>query len=165
MLPDLRHAARGLRKAPALSVVAIASLALGIGANVTAYSVAREMILDDVSAVRPDRLARIDAGVTYARYRELLGGGAFQDLAFDTGFHDAIWQRRGRNEMVWVMDTSPNFFELLGIAPTAGRLYAQRDEGSPVAVVSYGFWRRRLGSDPAAIGRTLEVNGRAYTLL
>jgi predicted permease len=165
MLDDLRHAVRGLGKAPALTAVAAASLALGIGANVTAYSVAREMILDDVSASRPDRLARIDAGVTYARYRELRGGGAFQDLAFDTGFHDAIWQRRGGNEVAWVMDTSPNFFELLGISPVAGRLYAQRDEGSPVAVVSYGFWRRRLGSDPAAIGRPLQVNSRVYTLL
>jgi hypothetical protein len=71
MLADLRHAVRGLRKAPALSAVAIASLALGIGANVTAYSVAREMIFDDISAVQPDRLARIDGGVAYARYREL----------------------------------------------------------------------------------------------
>ena len=108
MLADLRHAVRGLRKAPALSAVAIASLALGIGANVTAYSVAREMIFDDISAVQPDRLARIDAGVTYARYRDLRAAGVFQDLAFDTGFHDAIWQRTGRNEVVWAMDTSPN---------------------------------------------------------
>jgi predicted permease len=165
MLADLRHAIRGLRKAPALSAVAIASLALGTGANVTTYSVAREMIFEDVSAVQPDRLARIDAGVTYAGYRELRAASVFQDLAFDTGFHDAIWQRTGRNEVIWVMDTSPNFFDLLGIHPAAGRLYGQHDEGSPVAVVSHGFWRKRLGSDPQVLGRTLQVNGRLYTLL
>ncbi len=165
MLSDLRHAVRGLRKAPALSAVAIASLALGIGANVTAYSVAREMIFDDVSAVRPGRLARLDAGLTYARYRELRGTGVFQDLAFNTGLHDAMWQRTGRNEVIWGMDTSPNFFELLGIRPAAGRLYTQSDEALPVVVVSHGFWRRRLASDPAAPGRTLQVNGRLYTLL
>ncbi len=162
---DLRLAVRGLRKAPALSAVAIASLALGIGGNVTAYSVAREMIFDDVSAVRPERLARIDSGVTYARYRELRAAGAFQDLACDTGFHDASWQREGRSEVVWVMDTSANFFDLLGIHPAAGRLYSDRDEGSPVAVVSFGFWRRRLGADPAAAGRLIQVNGRAYTVV
>ncbi|HXA51113.1 MAG TPA: ABC transporter permease [Candidatus Acidoferrum sp.] len=165
MLADLRQAVRGLRKAPALAAVAIASLALGIGANVTAYSIAREMIFQDISAVQPDRLARIDTGVTYARYRDLRAAGVFQDLAFDTGFHDAIWQRTNRNEVIWAMDTSPNFFDLLGIHPAAGRLYTQHDEGSPVAVVSHGFWRKRLASDPAALGRTLQVNGHPYTLI
>ena len=63
------------------------------------------------------------------------------------------------------MDTSPNFFDVLGIHPAAGRLYTQHDEGSPVAVVSHGFWRKRLASDPAALGRTLQVNGRTYTLV
>src|SRR5258708_12530634 len=82
MLADLRHAVRGLRKAPALSAVAIASLALGIGANVTAYSVAREMIFDDISAIQPDRLARIDAAVTYPPYRHLRPAPAFQHLPF-----------------------------------------------------------------------------------
>ena len=165
MLTDLRHAIRGLSKAPALAAVAIASLALGIGANVTAYSVAREMIFDDISAAQPYRLARIDGGVTYARYRELRAAGVFQDLAFDSGFHDAVWQRTGRNEVSWAMDTSPNFFDVLGIHPAAGRLYTQHDEGTLVAVVSHGFWRKRLASDPTALGRTLLVNGRPYTLV
>src|SRR6185369_3830827 len=110
MLADLRHAVRGLCKVPVLSAVAIASLALGIGANVTAYSVAREMILDDISAVQPDRLARIESGVTYAQYRDLRAAGVFQELAFETGFHQAIWQRSGRSAVIWAIDTSPNFF-------------------------------------------------------
>ena len=165
MLTDLRHAIRGLRKAPALSAVAIASLALGIGANVTVYSVAREMIFDDVSAVRPDRLARIDARLSYAQYRDLRQARVFQDTAFNAGLHDAIWQHANRNEVIWGMDTSPNFFDVLGVRPAAGRLYTQSDEGHPVAVVSHGFWRKRLGSDHAAIGRTLQVNGHLYTLL
>jgi len=165
MLADLRHAVRGLRKAPVLSAVAIASLALGIGANITAYSVAREMILDDISAVQPSRLVRIETGVPYARYRDLRSGGVFQDLAFDTGFHQAIWQRSGQSAIVWAMDTSPNFFDVLGIHPAAGRLYAQNDEGSPVAVVSHGFWRERLAADPTALGRALQVSGRTYTLV
>lgn len=146
-------------------MVAIVSLALGIGANVTAYSVAREMIFDDISAVQADRLARIDTGVSYTRYRELRASGVFQDLAFDTGFHSANWQRSGRNELLWAMDTSANFFDVLGVQPLAGHLYTQRDEGNPVAVVSFGFWRKRLGADPGALGQTLQVSGRAYTLV
>ena len=162
MLADLRYAVRGLRKAPVLSAVAIASLALGIGANVTAYSVAREMILDDISAVQPDRLARIEGGVSYARYRDMRSAGVFQDLAFETGFHQAIWQRSGQSAVIWAMDTSPNFFEVLGIHPAAGRLYTQNDEGSAVAVVSHAFWREHLASDPAALGRTLQEYGRLH---
>jgi putative ABC transport system permease protein len=165
MLADLRHAVRGLRKAPVLSVVAIASLALGIGANVTAYSVAREMLLSDISAARPDRLARIESNVTYAQYRDLRSAGVFQDLAFETGFHQAIWQRSGQGAVIWAMDTSPNFFDVLGIQPAAGRLYTQKDESSLVAVVSHGFWRDRLASDSAALGRPLRVSGRTYTLI
>ena len=63
------------------------------------------------------------------------------------------------------MDTSPNFFNMPGIHPAAGRLYMQNDEGSPVAVVSHGLWRERLASDSAALGRALQVSGRTYTLV
>jgi hypothetical protein len=66
LLTDLRHALRGLRKTPAFALIAISSVALGIGVNVTIYSVAREMILDDLSARRPDRLVRLDGVVTTA---------------------------------------------------------------------------------------------------
>src|SRR6266446_6053752 len=60
LLADFSHAVRGLRKSPALAAVAIASLALGIGTNVTVFSVVREMILDDLSARRPERLVRVE---------------------------------------------------------------------------------------------------------
>src|SRR5437588_12126638 len=99
---ELRHAVRGLRKSPALAVVAIASLALGIGANVTIYSIVREMILDDMSGRQPDRLALLDAvHVPYILYRDLRSAGIFQDLAFHRGLNDRIWQAGTRNEMVW----------------------------------------------------------------
>lgn len=164
MLADLRRAVRALRKSPALTTVAVFSLALGIGANVTVYSVVRQMILDDVSAAAPDRLARLDAVLSYPEYRDLRHAGVFQDLAFDAGLHDATWRQPDRREIVWTMPTSPNFFQVLGIRAAAGRLYGQADEGRPVAAVSYGFWRRRLGADPAALGRALEIGGSLYTV-
>jgi FtsX-like permease family len=83
---------RSLSKSPALAAVAIFSLALGIGANVTVYSVVREMILNDVSAWRPDRLAFVDgANASYSVYRDLRSAGAFEDLAFHRGIQDRIW--------------------------------------------------------------------------
>src|SRR5580658_5491482 len=153
VLTDIRHAARGLRKSPALAVVAIGSLALGIGANVTIYSVVREMILDDLSARQPGRLVRVSAQVSYGQYRDLRYTGAFQDLAFDSGLWNVNWDVRQHSEVLWEMMTSPNFFDVLGVRASAGRLYSQSDEGRQVAVVSYGFWRERLLSDPNVIGR------------
>jgi predicted permease len=165
VLRDIIHAARGLLKSPALAAIAIASISLGIGANVTIYSVVREMILDDISARQPDRLARVDGVVSYASYRELRHAGVFQDMAFDTGLADITWNNGTGNEVAWQISTSANFFDVLGVGAGLGRLYSQADEGRPAAVLSYGFWRERLHSDPNIIGHPLQFNDRLYTIL
>jgi len=163
---DFRHAVRGLRKSPALTAVAVVSLALGIGANVTVFSVVREMIVDDVSASRPDRLARVDGlDVSFTQYRQLRMAGAFEDLAYYRGLHDRIWHPESHNEIAWTFTTSANFFDVFGIHAYAGRLYSQTDEGRELAVTSYGFWRKRLHGDPNALGKPLDLNGRLYTLI
>lgn len=161
MLPlvtDLSRALRSLRSAPALVAVAVSSMALGIGVNVTIYSVVREMVLDDLSARQPDRLARVTAEIPYARYRELRQAGVFQDLAFNVWLNDINWNSGTHGETAWQMITSANFFDVLGVGASAGRLYSQADEGRPVAVVSYGFWRGRLGSDTHIAGRSLNLD-------
>ena len=165
LLTDLRHALRSLRQSPAFVFIAISSLALGIGVNVTIYSVAREMILDDLSARRPDRLVTLGAAVNTAQYRDLRDAGVFQELAFDTGLGNSDWHTGGRSEIAWQMTTSANFFDVLGVSSAIGRLYSQADEGLPAAVVSNGFWRRRLHADPSAIGHPIELGGRLYTIL
>jgi putative ABC transport system permease protein len=123
------------------------------------------MIFDDISARQPDRLARIDAVVSYAQFRDLQRAGAFQDLAFQSFLGNLNWDTKPRSEMAWDMSTSANFFDVLGNLAVRGRLYSQGDEGRPVAVVSYGFWRERLHSDPNIVGRSLQFNGRFYTIL
>ena len=99
LLTDVRQAVRGLRKSPILAAGAITSLAFGIGANVTVYSVVREMILDDLSSRQPDRLARVDADLSYALYRDLQHAKVFQDLAFYHSFRDWNWRIGTRNEL------------------------------------------------------------------
>lgn len=164
LLADLRHALRGLGRSPALTAIAVFSLALGIGANVTIYSIVREMVLDGLSARQPDRLARIAAEMPYTQYRELRQAAVFQDLAFNVWLADTNWHTGTHGEVAWRMITSANFFDVLGVGASAGRLYSQGDEGRPVAVVSYGFWRERLGADPHIVGRALELNGKLYTV-
>jgi predicted permease len=161
----MRYAIRSIRRSPVLAAIAIASLAFGIGANLTVYSMVREFVLDDISATRLDRLVRVDGGLTYAHYRDLRQTAAFEDLAFETGFHDTNWQTADHAEIAWVMNTSPNFFDVLGVHPHIGRFYSHADEGRPAAVVTHGFWTRRLHSDRNVIGRTLQLNGVVYTIL
>src|SRR6202521_5952756 len=132
LLTDLTRALRSLRRSPALVAVAVSSLASGIGVNVTIYSVVREMVLDDLSARQPDRLARIAAEIPYARYRELRHAGVFQDLAFNVWLHDINWNSGTHGEAAWQMITSANFFDVLGVGASAGRLYSQADESRPV---------------------------------
>jgi hypothetical protein len=86
-------------------------------------------------------------------------------MAFETGLGDLTWNTGTHSEVAWQMSTSANFFEVLGVGPALGRLYSQGDEGRQVAVVSYGFWRRRLHSDPNIIDHPLQFNGRLYTVL
>ena len=165
-MTEFSRAVRSLRRSPVLAVVAIASLALGIGTNVTVFSVVREMILDDLSAKRPDRLTRVEGtDVSYALYRELRTVGAFEDIAFHRGLGDRIWRAGVRNEIAWTLTTSVNFFDVLDVRASAGRLYSQADEGREFAVVSYGFWRRRLHGDPHLLGQPIQLNARLYTIV
>jgi hypothetical protein len=108
---------------PPSQLLRFASLASGIGANVTVFSVVREMILDDMSARRPDRLARVEGvDVSYNLYRELRMAGFFEDLTFHRGLGDRIWRAGVGSEVVWKFTTSPNFFDVLGIHASIGRL-------------------------------------------
>src|SRR5438477_3557065 len=166
LLIDFRQAVRGLRKSPTLAAVAIASLALGIGANVTVFSVVREMILDNLCGRRPERLARVEGvDVSYALYRDLRLAGLFEDLAFYRGLGGQNWHADGRNEIVWTVTTSVNFFDVLGIGASRGRLYSQADEGREFAVLSHGFWYRRLHGDPSTLGQSIQLSGRLYPVL
>jgi len=165
-MSDFSHALRGLRRSPALVVVAVLSLTLGIGANVTVFSVVREMILDDLSARHPEQLARVEGvDVSYALYRDLRLAGAFEDLAFYRGLGDRIWQADGRGEIAWTFTTSVNFFDVLGVGALRGRLYSQAAEGREFAVLSYGFWSRRLHGDLRTLGQPISLNGKLYTVL
>jgi len=161
---DLSYGVRSLSKSPCLAAVGILSIALGIGVNITAYTIVRELVFDDVTARHPDRLAYINADVPYSLFRDLRRAGIFQDLTAYRSVSPWNWRNGGHSELTWTIRSSANFFDVLGVTPFAGRLYTQADEGRDLAVVSYSFWRKRLAADPAALGRPLQLNGRIYTL-
>ncbi len=177
---DLRYAIRMLVKRPAFTLVAISSLALGIGANTTIFSVVNALLLRSLPVADPGRLVSIytrDAQnpamlagplshLNWRDYREQsrsFGGILGYDWA-------GMSFTRGADSSLLVGQlVSDNYFALLGIRAERGRLFTT-EEGikpgaHPVVVVSHHFWQQRLGGDPGVIGRAITLNGSAFTVV
>ena len=169
---DLRYGVRGLRRAPAFTAIAIATLALGVGANTAMFSVVNAVILRPLPYRDGSRLAMIwtddvrrDLHREPTAYRTIEDWRretrAFQSIAyFSTGrtavmTNDAVNRERTRNALV-----SANFFPTLGVAPIRGRWITTADEEqrAPVAVISYSLWQRRFGGTDDVIGKTLSTD-------
>jgi putative ABC transport system permease protein len=172
---DVRYGFRTLRASPGFTAVAILSLALGIGANTTIYSVVNELLLNDVTAIDQDRLVRIGnaqtafTGISYLNYRDLADSGVFKDLAAEIPMGAWNWRNGAGSERIQVMISSGNLFQMLGVEAALGRTFiaAETDPATnpQVVVLSDGFWRRRLGADRNVLGRVLVMNDRPYTVL
>ncbi len=179
MLQDFRYALRTVAKNPAFAAVAILALALGIGANTAIFSVVNAVLLKPLPYDEPDRLVMLWGNVQRAVVERR--GNSFPDF-FD-------WRDRNRSfeAMAAVMDTnftleigdepervlgeiiSAAYFPILGIKARAGRVFAAEEDSKPgaamVAVIGEGLWTRRFGGDPSAIGRTLQLSRRSYTIV
>jgi predicted permease len=177
LLQDVRYGARVLAKHRAFTAVAVLTLALGIGANTAIFSVVNELLLHPLPYPDSDRLVMVwektSQGMpqnptsrnNFRAWRErsnaFAGMAAFSDqrLSLTGG---------GEPEEVPVQFATPELFRVLGVEPVLGRGMTQDDAlpGSPdVAVLSHGFWQRRLGSDPKVIGRPIRLNGMPYTVI
>ena len=177
-LQDLRYAARMLAKTPGFTAVAILTLALGIGANVAAFSVVRAVLLRPLPYRQPGQLVRVfddlrasnvsDVGMSQPELEDLQNrSGVFEDIS-------AVWPISAnltggdRPERVEVVATSTNYFTLLGANAQLGRIYTKQ-ETIPgfieAAVISDGFWRREFGADPRAIGKKIRLDGDLYTIV
>ena len=180
---DVRFAARSLRKTPAFSAAVVFTLALGIGATTVVFSAVDALVLRDLPVADPASLVvlqerqggsrQIDFGASVFRYDRYLayrdatesvfsGLAGQQYKAFSVRLGDAARPVSG-------LVTSRNYFDVLGVRPAVGRFYAGAEEsagaGEPVAVVGYDFWRRVLGGDPRAVGRTLFLDSRPLTVV
>jgi putative ABC transport system permease protein len=173
---DLKFAFRQLRKSPGFSILAVLTLAIGIGMNTAIFSLVHDLFLRGLPFEEPSRLVRIygeakERDLTqmpssvpkYWHYRD--AQTSFTETAADagngfilTGMGDPI-QLNGDN-------VTANYFHLLGVKPIIGRLFLPEEEmKADVAVVSEHFWRSRLGSDPNVLGRNLTLNGVATTVI
>lgn len=175
-MQDLRYAVRVLGKSPGFAVIAVLTLALGIGANTALFSVVNGVLLNPLPYPHPDRLtalysktAQFDtASISYPNFLDwqrdnhsFAALAAYRSDDFNmTGMGEP---ERLRAEMV-----SAEFFSVLGVQPVVGRLIDASDDhagAGPVAVLSQGFWKRKFGSSPQIIGQAISLNGTAYTVI
>jgi putative ABC transport system permease protein len=180
LLQDLRYAVSQLRAGPGFTLVAVATLALGIGANTAMFSVTHEVLLRPLPYEEPDRIVTLwekhgeDASwavsePNFSDWQRLSRSFEAMALHSNYGFGGpptilgAETAVRG-----WTAAVSTDFFSVFGVQATRGRLFAadeHRQGGPPVAVVSHSFWRNHLGADPDALGRTLTLWREAFEIV
>jgi len=175
---DLRYALRMLLKSPGFTMVAVLTLALGIGANVATFSVVYAVVLRALPFPHPDQLVRVfddlrgpneqDVGMSAPELWDLQDrSGVFQEISAVAPSNSAVagGERTVRAES---LVTSPDYFTLLGAKPQLGRVYTEQDSVpgflEPV-VISDGFWRSYYGSDPKIIGRKMRLDNDMYTIV
>lgn len=177
LLQDLHYASRTLLKSPGFAAVAILTLALGIGANTAIFSIVDALLLKPLPFRQPENIVALWQTESAPGSYPLTGEDYLDWRAQNTTFEDMSLYSWPNTDNVGNSDgavgamgirTQANFFSVLGVQPQLGRTFAKGEdqgEGSPVVVVSNGFWKKQFGGRPDAVGKTLEVNARSYTVI
>ncbi len=177
---DLRYSARGMRKSPLFVTVVVLTLAFGIGANTTVFTVLNTLILNPLPVQNAGRLAGVmgaDADPSKARtsfpisYLNLQDyqtqNAVFESLAGYTSPRVITHQEGGASEALFAEVVTGNYFTTLGIVPAAGRFFASTEDvpgGPALAVINYATWQTHFGGTPDIIGRMVRLNDVAFTV-
>ena len=176
MFSDLRYAIRSLMKAPGFTLIAVLTLALGIGANASIFSAVRAVVLRPLPYQDPDRLAQLFI-VYQGRDAESHSPPNFVDLrAQNTTFSEmaALFEQghaltgEGNAEQIEGANVTGSFFGVAGVNPLLGRamLPADAEPGAPLTVVlGAGLWQRRFGADPGIIGKRVMIDGNSHEVI
>jgi putative ABC transport system permease protein len=178
MLRDLRYAVRRLRQAPGFTLIALLSLALGVGANTAAFSLVNAILLRRPPLAQPERLVEIHltsqdfpfAPFSYPDYEDLqrMSGQVFAGIAASQ-LTPVPHDLGDRVESVLAELVNGSYFPVLGLHPTLGRLLGPEDHvvrgGHPVAVLAYDYWTTTFAGDRGVVGREIRVAGRPYTIV
>ena len=178
---DLVHAARLLRRNPVLTITGTLSLAIGIGANTTIFTVARALLLQPAEGVtEPSRLVDIGSSrggvgfgpISYPNYLDIRQRATTLEGVYAYSRFPQAMSVGGAGlsaDSIFGSVVTVNYFTVLGAVPAAGRLFGAGDSdqpgASPVAVLSHGLWTRRFDKDPTIVGRTLRLNGHPFTVV
>jgi predicted permease len=179
---DFKYALRILLKSPVFSVIAIATLALGIGANTAIFSVIESALLRPLPFPKADRLVRIYetfeengpssdllnlSEKTVRQWREF-GGDIFEGIGVATGASASITSPGQAAQSFQAARISANFFDVLGLQPARGRNFTAAEDvpgGPRVVIVGYDFWQRNLGGNAGVLGSTIQLDDAPHTIV
>ena len=179
-LQDLRYAVRLLRRNPLFALTAVLSLAIGIGANTTIFTIANALLFKPPLGVA-DASRLVDVGrsqdgqgfdnVSYSNYLDIRARNTVFSGIYAYRLGPEPMSLRGKDgaERIYGEMVSTNYFNVLGTPPHIGRLFTSDDSeqpaATPLAVLSHRFWMRRFNGDPAIVGQTLVLNGRPFMVI
>jgi macrolide transport system ATP-binding/permease protein len=177
ILNDLRYGAKMLWKSKGVTVVAVVSLAIGIGANSAIFSLVNSILLRPRPISHPEHIVEIYVGegdhpyqtTSYPSYVDLRdhndvlsGLAAYGISQFKLGTAEGV-------EQIWGEEVSGNYFDVLGVPAQKGRMFLPEEDlvpgRNPVAVISHSLWQRRFNSDPDLVGKTVDINDRQLTIV
>jgi putative ABC transport system permease protein len=172
---DIRFAFRKLRQSPAFTLIAVLTLALGIGLNTTIFSLVNDLFLRGLPFRGPGRVLhvfshfkdqRVDFPLSAPRFMHFRDGQSiFDGFAGENGLAATV-TGVGDPFQVPIFKTTANYFDVLGLRPIRGRTFLpQEEEGADVAVITERFWKSRLGGDPNVVGRGLTLDGVSHTIV
>ncbi|HEU5403403.1 MAG TPA: ABC transporter permease [Terriglobales bacterium] len=183
---DFRFALRQLKKSFAFSMLAVATLALGIGATTAIFTLFDQILLRSLPVRDPQQLVMLKGHGSFTGHSSVYGGDVDQYFSYpmyrrlrdnNSVFSGMIAMFPSQVGVQWhnapalanAELVSGNYFDMLGVKAAVGRVFVQSDEGakgaSPLAVLSFNYWRTRFGSDPTVINQALLINGKPYTII
>jgi predicted permease len=174
---DLVYAVRMLRKNPGFAAIAIAALALGIGANTAIFTVVDSVLLKPLPYSRPDRIVKVHRqypnghgdSVSIPKYFVWTHSHVFEAITlYGQSGPGMNLGSEDRHEQVKVLSVSHGFFPVFGVSPMQGRVFTPAEDvpnGPALAVMSFNLWQRRFNADPAMVGRAIPLNGVPHTVI
>jgi macrolide transport system ATP-binding/permease protein len=178
MLKDINYGLRKLLKNPGVTLVAVVTLALGIGANTAIFSGVNAFLMRPLPVARPNELIRpmevtedrdLSDELSYPDFLDYRAqSSSFVGLAAEDMVPAAI-DTEDQNDVIWGQVVSANYFDVVQVNPILGRTFAPDDDktigGSPVLVLGHGLWQRRFGADQNIVGKTVRLNNRQYEVI
>jgi predicted permease len=189
LLQDIRYGFRTLLKTPGFTLIAVLSLALGIGANTAIFSIIDALMLRQLPVRQPERLVSFGDGQWAGVFGGIPGQAVdifsepqlaaireknevFEDVCGEFSFRfvlHPVVPGAAASDMIEARAVTGNFFSVLGVAPAAGRLFTSAEDQPLKAhadmVISYAWWKRRFGANPNVIGQTVRIASRNYTII
>lgn len=177
LVQDIRYGVKMLWKSKGVTVVAVVSLAVGIGANSAIFSLVNSILFRPRAVAQPEQLVELYVGearqpyqtTSYPSYLELRDRNeVFTGLAA-YGVQQFKLSTANDVEQIWGEAVSGNYFDVLGVVPHKGRTFSPEEDlvpgKNPVAVLGYNLWQRRFNSDPELVGKTITLNGQPLTVI